>query len=186
MAQRFFLLLAFIIFLAATAAAQATRPSLDPKPLPRPRPDQGSNGEDQGHMSLPEEMRIKMEIERANSEYKKFVEDVDKLNDLSAEVAKSYGEHGKLSSEEVKKLGTIEKLAKRVLSHAGGDEVDDKSGKTTAMTVSDAVAQLTTAATNIKNSVKAETRYVVSATVIASSNEVINLAQHLRRALKTD
>ena len=69
-------------------------------------------------------MRIKMAIARAEENHKKFIDDVEKLSDLSDEVARGYGERKQLTSDDVKKLGTIEKLAKRILTHAGGDEVE--------------------------------------------------------------
>jgi len=123
-------------------------------------------------------------IERAEHEYHKFLDDVDKLSDLAGEVAKGYQEHSRLSSEEVKKVGTIEKLAKRILSHAGGDAVG--GAKPSQLTMAEAVAQMNTTAATIKKSITAETRYVVSATVIANSNEMIGLAQFIRRNQKTD
>jgi hypothetical protein len=129
-------------------------------------------------------MRIKLAIERADSDYRKALADAEKLNDLSAEVAKVYRERGSLSAEEMKKVGAIEKLAKRILSQAGGDEVDDKTANAEQQSLADACDKLSTAATKIKDSMKTQTRFVVSAAVIASSNEVINLAQFIRRSQK--
>jgi len=85
----------------------------------------------------------------------------------------------RLSEDEIKKLNTIQKLAKHVLSHALGDEVEDKSSK--PMTLAEAVDQMKAAAANIKKTMTAETRFEVSAVVIANSNEVISLAQFIKR-----
>jgi len=130
--------------------------------------------------SLPEDMRIKMAITRKEDEHKKVLEDVEKLNDMSSEIAKGYGERKRLSPDDLKKLGTIEKLARRVLSDAGGDEVDQKAEFFEHLPLADAVDKLSSAAFNIKKEITTGTRYGVSATVIANSNEVISLARFIR------
>ena len=177
------LLLTFITSLLAISAAAQTNPF--PKPddsVPRPKDRSGRDSEQ--NVSLPEEMRIRLAIERADSEYRKTLADAEKLNDLSAEVAKVYHERGSLSAEEMKKISTIEKLAKRILSQAGGDEVDDKAAKTEQKSLADACDKLSDAAAKIRDSMKTQTRFVVSAVVIANSNEVINLAQFIRHSQK--
>jgi hypothetical protein len=142
--------------------------------------------DDDQEVTLPEDMRIKMAIAREENEYKKTLEDVEKLSGLSEEVAKGYVERKQLSADDVKKLNTIEKLAKRVLTHAGGAEVGDKSGSVDHLALADAIDKLNTAAAIIKKDMKAETRFVVSAIVIANSNEVINLARLIRHTQKAD
>lgn len=142
--------------------------------------------DDDQDVTLPEEMRIKMAIAREENDYKKTLEDVEKLSGLSDEVAKAYVERKKLSADDMKKLGTIEKLAKRVLNHAGGDKVGDKSGSAEHLGLADAIEKLNAAAASIKKDMKAETRFVVSATVIANSNQVINLARLIRHTQRAD
>jgi predicted RND superfamily exporter protein len=188
MIRRLLLLTIFTLLFAISAAAQtnAQFPKSDDsmsRSRERSPKDRSSNDSDQ-NASLPEEMRIRLAIERADIEYRKTLADAEKLNDLSTEVAKVYRERGSLSPEEVKKVGTIEKLAKRILSQAGGDEVDDKTRKTEQMSLADACEQLSSTAAKIKDSMKTQTRFVVSAAVIASSNEVINLAQFIRHSQK--
>jgi hypothetical protein len=183
--MKFYVLIAFILFASGTAAAQ-TRPITNQRPTTTPRVpadrDQQPGGPDM-QINLPEEMRVRMAIERAEGEHRKVLEDVGKLSDLSEEVSSKFRDGGKLSDGEVKKLSTIEKLAKRILSHAGGSEVDDKDDAQPA-TVAAALEQLAAAVEKIKTDMTAETRFVVSAGVIASSNQVINLAQFIRRAQK--
>jgi predicted hydrolase (HD superfamily) len=179
--NRLLLFAAFVLLFAFNVAAQ-TSPSSPPPPAPKPKQtDDLFKDQD---ISLPEEMRMRMAIERADNEHKKILADVDKLSDLSAEVARGFQDHGKLSADEVKKLGSIEKLAKKILGHAGGDEVDDKSGRVEQMSVADCVTNINSAAAVIKKTMTTESRHVVSATVIANSNDIINIAQFLRRAQK--
>ncbi|HLF83639.1 MAG TPA: hypothetical protein VI837_05635 [Blastocatellia bacterium] len=179
-----FLLLAISIFLLASAAAgQTPRPAIRPAETRTPdkHPD---DGQEISH--LPDEMRAKMDIARKEEDHKKILEDVEKLSNLSGEVARGYGERKRLSSDDLKKLGTIEKLAKRVLTHAGGEEVDPKSDSTEHMLLAQAIDILSTTVANIRKEMTAETRFVVSATVIANSNQVINLSRFIRRAKKAD
>src|SRR6185503_17567255 len=109
----------FVALLPLAAAAQGT-----PPPKPQPRPAQpptvsGDRNEDSDQESnLPDEMRIRMAIERADGEHRKILEDVRKMSDLTAEVSSAYGDREQLSPDYVKKLSTTEKLAKRILTHA--------------------------------------------------------------------
>lgn len=171
MFKRFFLLIV-ILPSALGATAQTTRPAPETRVqdrLPKTEEQDGGLGQD---------MRVKMAIARAEGDHKKLLEDVEKLSSLSSEIAKGYGEHQRLSPDEIKKLGTIEKLARRVLTSSGGDEVDQKSDP---MQLGDAIDKLNTTAASIKKEITAETRFGVSATVIANSNEVISLARFIRQ-----
>lgn len=183
MSARFLLLAIFILLVASAATAQSTRPAIRPAEprTPEKYPDDGQDGS-----RLPDDMRIKMAIARAEEDHKKVLADVEKLSDLSSEIARGYGERKRLTSDDLKKLGTIEKLAKRVLTHAGGEMVDSTSASTEHLAMAEAIDMLRTTAANIRKEMTAETRFVVSATVIANSNEVINLSRLIRRAKKTD
>lgn len=174
-----FLLTVLILVLPLTVMAQSRRA------VPPPRQDDfepSVEGDSAQDINLPPEMRSRLAIERAENEHRRVLEDVKRLNQLSSEVASSFKERGGLSSEEMKKISNIEKLAKRILGHAGGNEVEDKSAGAEQMTVAAAVEQMHEAVGKIHQNMTAETRYVVSATVIANSNEIIHLAQFIRRA----
>jgi DNA repair protein RadC len=172
--QKNTLLLAIVILLTVLdVAGQTGRPMGSPPE--KPSGDQGPE------INLPEEMRVRMANERAENEHKKVLEDVEKLNQLSDEVAKNYGEHKHISPADITKLRTIEKLAKRVLTHSLGEETGDKDGSTERLPVPDAIDKLKNDAANIEKDMKTATRFVVSATVIANSNEVINLARLIRQ-----
>lgn len=179
----FFILLYILGLYSFAAFAQTT--SSTPRSADTKSRTRIHKNDDQ-EVTLPEDMRIKMAIAREENEYKKTLEDVEKLSGLSEEVARDYVERKKLSTVEMKKLNTIEKLAKRVLSHAGGEEVGDKSGSIEHLALADAIDKLNAAAASIRKDMKAETRFVVSATVIANSNEVINLARLIRHTQKAD
>lgn len=179
MFRRFWFIAIFILLFASAATAQNPRPEVRPPASKYP-----DDGQEVSH--LPDDMRVKMAIARAEEDHKKVLEDVEKLSNLSGEIARGYGERKRLSSDDLKKLGTIEKLAKRVLTHAGGEEVDQKSNEIEHLPLADAIDLLSTTVANIRKEMTAETRFVVSATVIANSNEVINLSRFIRRAKKAD
>jgi hypothetical protein len=168
--------LPIIILFACTVSAVAQNPN----PSPRARPSTQEELEQES--SLPPEMRIRLAIERADNAHHKVVEDAQKLNDLSCQVAKRYEEKKKLSSEDLKDVGTIEKLAKRILEFAGGSEEKDETKK--ALSVEEMVIRLREVAIKIKDSLTTETRHVISATVVFNSNEAINLAQFIKKAPK--
>jgi hypothetical protein len=186
MAKRLFLPIVFLLLAAASAAAQAstTRPKNPASPPPPMSFPGGASDQENAHM--PDDMRIRMAIARADAEYKKTLDDADKLSALSSEVARTFNDTGKLAGDDLKKVGTIEKLAKRILSQAGGDEVGAQSNDIQHRAVNEAVEQMSAAAGKVQKCIKEQTRFVVSATVISNANEIIHLAQHIRRTLKAD
>jgi hypothetical protein len=173
-----FILSSLLALLAQTSGPIARRPAQS-QPPGEPPPERRSNNQE---IELPAEMRARLAIERAEDEHRKFVDDVKKLDELSSEVASNYHEKSSLSPEDMKKLGSIEKLAKRVLSRAGGSGVEDEELK--KLPLPEAIERMSAAASSIKKSLMAETRHVISATVIGYSNEIINLTQIIRRAKK--
>jgi ElaB/YqjD/DUF883 family membrane-anchored ribosome-binding protein len=185
MANRFILLIAFVLLTALSTAAQSS--STPPKRPAVPPPTVGyPDNSDQEHSHMPEDMRARMEIARADADYKKTLDDADRLSTLSTEVSRIFHDTGKLAGDDLKKVGAIEKLAKRILSQAGGDEVDDRASDLQSKPLGDAVEQMNAAADKVQKCIKEQTRFVVSATVISSANEIIHLAQHIRRTLKAD
>ena len=184
MAKTFFLPIAFVLLLAGFAAAQTATTPRPPARVASPPPSVIPGEQENTH--IPEEMRIKMEIARADEEYKKTLEDADKLSSLSTEVTRTFHDAGKLAGDDLKKLGTIEKLAKRILSQAGGDEVGEHSEDLQSKPLNDALDQLSTAADKVQKCIKEQTRFVVSATVISNANDIIHLSQHIRRLAKAN
>ncbi|HXU38290.1 MAG TPA: hypothetical protein VN937_18175 [Blastocatellia bacterium] len=186
--RRRFPLFAIFILLSAFGLHASSAFAQNTSTIPRSSDNKSRrmHKDDDQDVTLPDDMRIKMAIAREENEYKKTLEDVEKLSGLSEEVAKVYVDRKQLSTDDVKKLNTIEKLAKRVLSHAGGEEVGDKSGSVEHLALAEAIDKLNAAAACIKKEMKAETRFVVSATVVANSNQVISLARLIRHLQKAD
>lgn len=169
---------------AVTVQPQTPRPDTRAPVIKPSDKSPDDSAQEMGH--LPEEMRIKMAIARAEEDHKKVLEDVDKLASLATEIVKDYSNIKRLSSDDMKKLGTIEKLAKRILNHAGGEEVDERSDTIEHMGLAEAIDTLGATAASIKKEMTSETRFVVSANVIAKSNEVITLSRLIRHAKKAE
>jgi hypothetical protein len=169
------LLLLSLVLLPSVVWAQSPLPNKIPSP-PNPTADERQDGP-----SLPDEMRTRMAIERAKSEHKKLLDSAKELGTLSSDLEKTYNQTRKLTSDEYKKLSSIEKLAKKILSDCGGSEVGQKSDADERPSLREAISRLKTVAVGVEKKVEAETRFVVSASVIADSNEVIHLAQYIRR-----
>ena len=140
--------------------------------------------DDDDQHSLPDEMRTRMEIARAESEHKKLVDEAKQMTALSAELAKTYKQAARLTSAEYKKIASIEKLAKRILSESGGAEVDEAQDKPEHLSLAEAIEKLTASTSHVGEKIQSETRFVVSAAVVAGSNEVIHLTQYIRRLQK--
>jgi hypothetical protein len=185
MAKTCILLTAFVLLAALPAAAQSSSP-VPKSPTALPPPADLPGRRDQERSNMPEDMRIRMEIARADAEYKKTLDEADKLSALSTEVTRAFHDAGKLDGEGLKKVGTIEKLAKRILSQAGGDEVNDPATDLQHKPLNEAVEEMSLAADKVQKCIKEQTRFVVSATVISNANEIIHLAQHIRRSLKAE
>lgn len=167
----------FLFAFTISIAGQNSNPNQKPRPASQEELEQLEQ-----ETSLPPEMRVRLAIERADIAHHKVVEDAQKLNDLSCQVAKRYEEKKQLSSEDLKDVGTIEKLAKRILEFAGGSEEKDETKK--GMSLEEMVNRLKEVSLKIKDSLTTETRHVISATVVFNSNEAINLAQFIKKAPK--
>ena len=136
---------------------------------------------DQDIPNLPDEVRLRMKREREEAEHRKIVDSAKQLFDTSVEIAKRYRDAKALNDEAFKRISTVEKLARRILSHAGGDVVEPKEHEAEAQSVPDAIDRMILAAESIKKRLTSETRYVVSAAMIGDSNQIIYLAQYLKR-----
>jgi hypothetical protein len=175
------LILPLTVLLLIWQAPAQTRSAQTPSPRAT---RQQSDPHEQQDVSLPEEMKTRMEIERADKEHQKLVDSAKQMGDLSAEIAKSFKETSRLDAQAVKKLASIEKLARKILSDSGGEQTNDKSDQDEKMTVAEAVDRLNAASADVATSISKSTRFVVSAAVISNSNQVIHLAQYIRRAEK--
>ena len=160
--MKFLMLSILFIALSLVATAQSSNP---PGKSRAPVTDEERAEQLNQELNLPPEMRSRLAIERANSEHRKIVEDAQKMNDLSVDLAKHYSEKNSLSADDVKNVSQIEKLAKRILVFAGGSE--EKVAEMKSLSLSEAINQLDKASESVRKFLITESRHVISNTGVA-------------------
>ena len=182
MIKVFLVVLASILSCLTIESRQSQRSSSN---RPPGASDQSKTDEsEQDIPNLPEEMRSRMKREREESDHRKIVDNARQLFDTSVEIAKSYRDVHALNGEAFKRISTVEKLARKILTHAGGEVVEPKDHDAEVTSVPDAIDRMILAAESIKKRLTSETRFVVSAAMITDSNHIIHLVQYLRRGQK--
>src|SRR5215469_8503385 len=108
-----FRLASLLLFLLIPVVALAQDPVSSPRPDQTTADGQFSRGKPDTRITLPDEMRVRMAIERADSEHRKILDAAKQMDELSIDVAKRFRDGTRIGAEDVKKLATIEKLAKK-------------------------------------------------------------------------
>ena len=89
-------LLLFLLLVVSAGSASAQSRSNRPAPPPPENNSIQVPAESEAGVNLPDEMRIRMLIARRENEYKKVMENVEQLNDLSGQVADRFRRDGRL------------------------------------------------------------------------------------------
>ncbi|HYE15232.1 MAG TPA: hypothetical protein VD968_12370 [Pyrinomonadaceae bacterium] len=169
-----------LFMLAAPAAAQAQHPqppAAADASLPKP-PGQKQRSPMLG--SPEEEIISRAEIRHAEESYKEMVERADEAEALGAQIRSSFEKMQSLSREDLKKLERMEKLARKIRGGAGGSD-SEEGLKDPPSKLESAVSRLAELSGVLKRSVQKTSRLVISAAVIESSNEMIELIRHIRQ-----
>jgi hypothetical protein len=172
---------AILFALALCAHARAQQ-----QPTPKPRtsstqPDLNSprdpvEGE---QSSSTEEMLKDAEIKRLEMTHKENLERARETAQLGAELREAFERQKSLGAAEMKKVARIEKLARAIRNESGGDD-DDEGLKDPPPQLEAALARLSEMCEELRKKVEKTPRHVVSASVIASANQLIALAKHIR------
>jgi hypothetical protein len=166
---------AFICFVCSVAAAQTTAPSFPPSDRnPAGRDDTRNPDQDPRQELLKE-----LEIKRAENSHKQNVDRAKESAQLSTELRDSYAQQKSLSQIDIKKLGRLEKLARQIRSDAGGSD-DDEELKEPPKDLAATFTRLATLTEDLRKSVEKTPRQVVSASLIAQTNELIQLVKLAR------
>jgi hypothetical protein len=179
--------LLFALALSGYAHAQPPLP-VSHKPRQSAPPDVSTprNSVDNDQSSPTEEMLKNAEIKRLEITRKENLERARETAQLGAEIREAF-EHQrslsasemKLSASEMKKVARIEKLARAIRNEAGGDD-DDEGLKDPPAQLETALRRLSEMCEELRKKVEKTPRHVVSAAVIASANQLIALAKHIR------
>ena len=135
--------------------------------------------ETQAGNPIEEEMRAKRAIKFAEKEHQENLDRARDLTDVSKELLAAFKKKNGLDREDNKKLDRLEKLSKRIRSDAGGSE-DEVSIEKPPADLSTAMCQLGEVSESLRNKVEKTPRQVVSASVIAESNVLLELIRIVR------
>lgn len=126
-----------------------------------------------------EEMRYRNAIRHEESEHREMVDRAEEVSKLSGELRDSFGRNRSLSRNDAKKLERLEKLARKIRSQAGGSD-GDTGLEETPQGLEQAVARLGEMSDKLLKNARKTSRLTVSVIVIELSNEVSELARHIR------
>lgn len=157
---------------ATTAGAQTGRPL--------PLPDASDQSPRRGDMGSPEaEILRRAEIRHEEESHKEMVERADETALIGEQILDSFRKNKSLGKDDLKKLDRMEKLARKIRGGAGGSD-DDEPLKNPPQQLDKAVSRLAELSDKLNKSVRKTSRLVISASVIDSSNELIELIKHIR------
>lgn len=168
------LLLALIslALLATTAAAQRGQTVT--------LPGDASNQNPRRQMGSPEEEIIsRAAIKHEEESHKEMVERADEAALIGEQLMNSFQKNKSLGKDDIKKLERMEKLARKIRGSTGGSD-DDAPLENAPQQLDKALARLAEVSDQLNKSVQKTSRLVISASVINSSNELIELIKHIR------
>jgi hypothetical protein len=124
-------------------------------------------------------MLVEMALKREENNYKEHLARAKENAQLAVELHEAFARQKKLQDGELKKLSRIEKLSRQIRSNAGGEENKNEL-KEPPPQVGDALERLVKLSADLQKKVESTPRQVVSAAIIKSANEVVELVKHIR------
>jgi hypothetical protein len=166
------LTLASLALLAPAAAAQRGSQAPPPSIFSRQNP--------RHELGSPEEEIIRRaEIKHEEESHKEMVERADEAALIGEQLLNAFQKSKSFGKDDLKKLDRMEKLARKIRGGAGGSD-DDSPLENPPQQLEKAVARLAEISGQLDKSVQKTSRLVISAAVINSSNELIELIKHIR------
>lgn len=142
--------------------------------------DASGNSRNQQNMGNPgEELRYRAAVKHEEESHREMVERAVEIEEIGADLLKSYDQRKSFSREDLKRLERMEKLARKIRGKAGGSDAQT-STETPPAQLTAALTRLAELAEQLNESVKKTSRLVVSATVIERSNELIELIKVIK------
>jgi hypothetical protein len=159
--------------LFACAASAQTGSQVSP-------PTDASGQNPRRDMGAPEEEIIRRaEIKHEEESHKEMVDRADETALIGEQILNSFQKNKSLGKEDLKKLDRMEKLARKIRGSAGGSD-DEEPLDNPPQQLEKALARLAELSEQLHKSVQKTSRLVISAGVINSSNELIELIKHIR------
>jgi hypothetical protein len=175
--------LAALLLFAPGGRAPAQQPSTNKQGLPPASSDllrRGAGDEDDNQSSRTEEMVKSAEIRRDEAAYKETLERAREAAQLGSDVREAYRRQSSLAAAEIKKLARIEKLARSIRNDAGGGDGGDAKLDDPPPTLAAALERLADLCEDFRKKVEKTPRHVVSAAVITSANQLIELTRLIK------
>ena len=148
-----------------------------------PRYPSGQELQRQEDEKVVKEMLSKQQSEREKKEHIQLLKRAETAQELSDELLKAGNNDGRLSSEEEKILGELEKVVRKIRDDLGGDD-DGEAAEQLAEFRNEGqagvVKALRKSMAQLVSEVKKTTRFSISAAAIQSSNSVLRLVKFLR------
>ena len=126
-----------------------------------------------------QEMLKEMELKRAENSHKQNIERAKESAQLSAQLRDANAQQKALNAAELKKLGRMEKLARQLRSEAGGGD-DEEPLKDPPKDLPATLTRIAELAAEVCKNVEKTPRHVVSASMIAQTNELVELIRLAR------
>ncbi|HEX8179827.1 MAG TPA: hypothetical protein VF525_09825 [Pyrinomonadaceae bacterium] len=126
-----------------------------------------------------QEMLREMEIKRAENTHKQNLERAKESAQLTTELRDTFKQQQTLGQPDLKKLGRVEKLARQLRSESGGSD-DEEPLKDPPKDLATTLARMTELTEELRKSIEKTPRQVISASIIAQTNELIELVRLAR------
>jgi len=163
--------------IAVAQVSQAKEPEKTPRP---PRPQSPITNRDETPLgSFEEELRAKRAIKLAEKEHEENLKRAREIGELAKQLQTNLRDKTTIDRDSTKKIERLEKLTKKIRSEAGGEEEEVKIvDRPTDITA--AVNQIAESAESLSKAVQDTPRQVVSASMIANANVLLELIKLLR------
>jgi|SRR6185369_980290 len=163
------------LFCAATAVAQTTSPT----PVPSRSADGSKSSPDVPLTTFEEELRAKHAIKLAEKDHQENVNRAREIGELGKQIQEGLKNKTNLDRDLLKKIDRLEKLTKKVRGEAGGDDQEIDIGNRPS-DIPSAATRIAEVAESLSKDVQDTPRQVVSASVIANANVLLELIKTLR------
>jgi hypothetical protein len=172
--------LIFIFLCAGVAFSQVKALPPPPSPTPPPRPVDGTfKNDDTPLTTFEEEIRAKREIKIAEKEHRENLNRAREIGDIGKQLKEDFKKGSTLDRDCSKKIERLEKLTKKVRSEAGGEE-EEITITPRPTDLPSAIEQIAEASETLSKDVQNTPRRVVSASVIANANVLLELIKMAR------
>src|SRR6185295_1577327 len=168
-------LILVLLFSISTAVAQTTQNAQNTTPRPSPSPIEGSKSSpDVPLTTFEEELRAKHAIKLAEKDHQENVNRAREIGDLGKQIQEGLKNKTNLDRGLLKKIDRLEKLTKKVRGEAGGDDQEIDIGNRPS-DIPSAATRIAEVAESLSKDVQGTPRQVVSASVIANANVLLEL-----------